>query len=581
MIHKAPRDPPDTAADLHKKKLWRIEWEREIVQKTTTEMMNAVYAELETLRESEKIAWELQAIQKLEEEIEGVRQLYQTELDKAREEAQQAKVHAHSQAELGNQFWADLQAKKLQVDFLQACLDENTSSTKGLAQDYQNEAIALLNQRDIEIKRLEGELTKAVSEIEDSHKVRNGAVEEVANHAEEITNFEERLEVVRKVNRDLFSAGVEKDQKIYRLEKALEEARNPLETSEEMTKGTNQNHAEEIKNPDESLEVVMGVNRGLRSAGVEKDQKIHQLEKILEGVRNLPEANQEVTKGTNESDGGSQSLTPEPNLTNASNVDIHLLDALIAKSRHNERLVRELGRKLANQEKESDIKLRELKTKMTASLKEVLKEKKEAVRKLTIKQNQEELVQLKNEHRIFQQRNNDMARTTLENAAEVARLIAQVNFLQSIKQKLLQEIRRLELRGDTYKEKLAIESKILDNANSKIAKLTSAIHNRDNKLAKTIRIQDAKIKTLEKTLRQGERTILTLRQWDAESGVTERDQLIKERDQRIQQYKKDEKEFLEHIENLEQELLKHKNFQARKRWSCWKISAWVFGTPPV
>lgn len=537
-------------------------------------MMNAVYAELETLRESEKIAWELEAIQKWEEGIEEVRQSYQAELDKAREEAQQAKVHAHSQAELGNQFWADLQAKKLQVDFLQACLDENTSSTKGLAQDYQNEAIALLNQRDIEIKRLEGELTKAVSEIEDSHKARNGAVEEVANHAEEITNFEERLEVVRKVNRDLYSAGVEKDQKIHRLEKALEEARNPPETSEEMTKGTNQNHAEEIKNPDKSLEVVMGVNRGLRSAGVEKDQKIHQLEKILEGVRNLPEANQEVTKRTNESDGGSQGLTPEPNLTNASNVDTHLLDALIAKSRHNERLVRELGRKLANQEKESDIKLRELKTKMTASLKEVLKEKKEAVRKLTIKQNLEELVQLKNEHRIFQQRNKDMARMTLENAAEVARLIAQVSSLHSIKQQLLQEIRRLELRGDTYKAKLAIESNILDDANSKIAKLTSAIHTRDNKLAKTIRTQDAKIKTLE-------RTILTLRQWDAESGVTERDQLIKERDQRIQQYKKDEKEFLEHIENLEQELLKHKNSQARKRRSCWKISAWVFGTPPV
>ena len=191
-------------------------------------------------------------------------------------------------------------------------------------------------------------------------------------------------------------------------------------------------------------------------------------------------------------------------------------------------------------------------------------------------QDSEHLVQLKKEHQIFDQRNKDMARKITEDAADIARLTTQNKLFHSTIQKLLQESRRLELRGDSYKAKLAIESNILDDTNSRIAKLTNAIYARDSSLAKIVRAQDAKIIVLEKTVREEEKTILMLRQWDAESGVTERDQLIKARDQTIKQYKKDEKGFLERTETLERELLKHQNLSLIE-----KVSGWIFGTPPT
>lgn len=52
--------------------------------------------------------------------------------------AQRAKAHANSQAQLSNPFRANLQAKQLEVNFLQALLNDNTSSNKGLAQEYQD-----------------------------------------------------------------------------------------------------------------------------------------------------------------------------------------------------------------------------------------------------------------------------------------------------------------------------------------------------------------------------------------------------------------------------------------------------------
>lgn len=54
--------------------------------------------------------------------------------------------------------------------------------------------------------------------------------------------------------------------------------------------------------------------------------------------------------------------------------------------------------------------------------------------------------------------------------------------------------------------------------------------------------------------------IFKLRQWDAESGVIERDQ-------RVECFERDEKECLEHIEKLEYELLKYRNVSLVERVS--------------
>lgn len=571
MIQQAPRDPPETAADLQKKNLWRVEWEKEMVGKLATEMMDAACAELETRMQLEKQDWEAQALQKLDEQVEGVRQFFEPKLNEALAAARNAEAHANKQTELSNQLWTNFQAKQQEVDLLQFHLNAaTTSSIQGLAKEQQNNAVALLNQKDLEINRLGDNLTKANSEVDYNIKARDGVVKEAENHVEEIQKLEERLEVVRGVNRDLYSDGVEKDRKIHQLEKALEGVQNLSESSQES------------QNLEERLEVVRAVNRDLYSAGVEKDQKIYQLEMAIERARNLSEANQELTKGLSQSDEESQTLTQSPNISRKASNNARLLNKTMAKSSRNERLVHKLRRKLANQEKESATILMALKTEMTASLKEALEEKKKVVCKLAIMQDSEHLVQVKKEHQIFEQRNKDMARKITEDAADIARLTTQNKLLHSTIQILLQESRRLELRGDSYKAKLAIESNILDDANSRIAKLTNAIYARDNKLAKTVEAQDAKIKVYEKTVREGEKTILMLRQWDAESGVTERDQLIKERDQlikeqeqTIKQYKKDEKGFLERTETLERELLKHQNLSLIEN-----ISGWILGHRP-
>lgn len=565
MIQQAPRDPPDTAADLRKKNLWRAEWEKEMVGKLATEMMDAACAELEARMQLEKQDWEAQALQKLEEQIEGVRQFFEPKLNEALAAARNAETRANKQTELSNQLWTNFQAKQQEVDLLQFHLNAaTTSSIQGLAKEQQNNAVALLNQKDLEIKRLGDDLTKANSEVDYNIKARDGVVEEAENHVEEIQKLEERLEVVRGVNRDLYSDGVEKDRKIHQLEKALEGVQNLSESSQES------------QNLEERLEVVRAVNRDLYSAGVEKDQKIYQLEMAIERARNLSEVNQELTEGLSQSDEESQTLIQSPNISRKASNNARLLNKTMAKSSRNERLVHKLRRKLANQEKESATILMALKTEMTASLKEALEEEKKVFCKLAIMQDSEHLVQLRKEHQIFEQRNKDMARKITEDAADIARLTTQNKLLHSTIQISLQESRRLELRGDSYKAKLAIESNILDDANSRIAKLTNAIYARDNKLAKTVEGQDAKIKVLEKTVREGERTILMLRQWDAESGVTERDQLIKEQEQKIKQYKKDEKGFLERTETLERELLKHQNLSLMEN-----ISGWIFGTSPI
>lgn len=136
-------------------------------------MMNAARSQLESRWESEKLGWEEQAIVKVDEQIKEMRQLFQQHLDAAQ---------------------------------------DNTTT--------------ILKQKDLEIEKLVADLTKAKYELDISNQAHHDAVEEATKHATEIKKLEERLEVVRGVNKDLFNAGVEKDKKIYQLEAAIEEAQS-------------------------------------------------------------------------------------------------------------------------------------------------------------------------------------------------------------------------------------------------------------------------------------------------------------------------------------------------------------------
>lgn len=552
-------------------------------------MMNEARSQLEYHFESEKREWEAKAIEIMDQQIEAVKQGFQPQVTMALEEAQNAKAHAETQIELCNRICADLQTKQAEVDFLQALLNQaNTSSTDGFAKDKQDNATALLNQRDLEIQQLVAESTRAKSDLESSKKACHDTVKEVANHAEEIKNLEERLEVVRGVNRDLFSAGVEKDKKIYKLETALGGAKPISQASQGLTKEQNESdgesqalrdpiatkeskHAEEIKNLEGRLEVVRGEKQDLYSAGVEKDKKICQLETALEGFQTRSQASQELAKEPNESDGESQAATRDPKTENESNVDKLFLQQTMAKSRRDEYLIRKLRCKLAKLADES-AKLKILKMEMAAGLKETTEEKEKVVQKL---------MKLDAEHQILKRRNQDMAREALEDAADIVQLTNLAKLLYSAKQQLLHENRTLELRENSFKSRLLAKSNILDNANSNITRLTRDIITKERQLATTVRAQNLEIKALKKAARQGENTIFMLRQWDAESGVTERDELIKKRDyiikkrdKRIEQLEKDERKCMDHIEKLEQEIFEHRNVGLIGR-----VSSWVFGTP--
>ncbi|MCJ1344120.1 hypothetical protein MMC31_002323 [Peltigera leucophlebia] len=540
-----PREPPDTAEDLrHKKELWRAEWDQEVMERIEAERMDAAWTQREICEKAEKKAlknarkqWDAQAKKKMEEEIgkqievltkwwqdhyekdkrnceeEMAKKLQQhvesfkRHLDEALAAAQKAEAYAETQVELGHRVWDSLKSKTEEVEFLQDRLDAaNESLTKGLAQEHQNKANALLHQ---EVKRLTAELTNAQPNIEDARKARNDAVEEIADKAEEIKKLKERLDVVTAFNRDL------------------------------------------------------------EAAGVKKDQKLEQQGNVPRGSHNPPEFSQKLNQVPKEADGESQAITQNPKSTNTSNLDDRLFEKTLAKSGENERLVRELRRKLAKQVRDSDSKLKELKTKMTSSLKEAMEEKDKMVQKLAMEQNSEELMKLKNEHRVFKQRNQDMARKAIEAAANIADLTAQANLLRSAKEHLLHESTRLKLLGNHDKAKLVIESNLLSEENSRVLGLSKATNANNEKLGKMVKARDAKIKALEKIIREEEETILMLRQWDAESGVLERDQ-------RIERLESDEKEYLEHIEKLEQELLKYRNVSLIER-----VSGWVFGTPSI
>lgn len=439
---------------------------------------------------------------------------FKSHFDKA---VQEAKNHADDQAQLGHRVWAELQTKQNEVHILQGRLDNiNASLTKGV-QEQEDVGARVLTQKDHEIDKLTAELTRSRSKVEDANKARDDAAKQVADKVEEVKKLEENLDEVRGHNRDLETTGVEMDQKLQKT--------------------------------------------------------IKQLDKVLQTNQTAPQASQQVTKEPN---GESQAPTRKPKSKNASNGDARLLEATLAKCREQERLVRDLRRKLAKLARDSDSQLKDLKTKMNSCLMEAMEEKERAVQQLATSQDSEQLTKLKTEHRILQRRNQDMARKAMEDAADIARLTAQTKLLHSDKQNFLQKSRRLQLRGDSYKAQLVVESDLLHEMKSRVVQLTIAATAKDNNLAKMLKARDAKIKTLEKIVREEEETIATLRQWDAESGVAERDERIGRLEKDIGRLEKDEKECLEHIELLECELLKYRNVGLVE-----KLSGWVFGTPPV
>lgn len=481
--------------------------------------MDAARSQLSSRWESEKLEWEAQAIVKCDEQIEAMRQWFQPKIDMAHEAAQKANAHAETQIELCNRIWADLQAKQEEVKFLQARLnDENTSSTEGLAKYEQDNATAILKQKDLEIENLVAESTKAKSELDICNKARHGAVEEAANRAKEIENLEERLEVVRGVNKDLYSAGVEKTKEIYQLEAAIEEAQS------------------------------------------------------------LSQASENLAKEPHEPDGESQALPQDPNATNESNVDEQALKGTMSGSRENEYLVDALKRKVTRLTNDSDAELKKLKLQMAAGLEEVMEEKEKTVHKLKMVEDSEE--RMNRENQTLKRCHREMARKTSKDAADIASLFNQVKLLRLAKQQLLVKNDTLEIHVNHFKSQLLVETKLADDANDQITKLNGKICDQDFRLSNTIRAHNSEIKALKKAVREAESTIFTLRQWDAESGVTERDELIKKRDQtikkrdvKIQQLEKAEKRCMDHIRKLEKEIFK------RNIGPIEKVSRWIFGNP--
>lgn len=447
--------------------------------------------------------------QRLQQQVES----FKPHFDEALAAVQNAEKHADDQAQIGHRVWADLETKQNEVNILQSRLnDVNASLAKGLAQEQEDAVITVVNQKDREIDRLTAELAQSHSKVEDANKARDDAVNQLADKADEVKKLEENLDEVRGLNRDLNTAGAEKDQKLQKT--------------------------------------------------------IQQLEKVLETNRTAPQASRQETKGPN---GESQAPTRKSKSTNASREDARLLEATLAKCREQERLFRDLKRKLTKLARDSDSQLKDVNTKMSECLKDAMKETEKAVQQLATSQDSGQLTKLKTEHRILQRRNQDMARKVMEDAADIGHLTAQTKLLHSDKQNLLDESHRLQLRGDNYKAQLEIQSGLLDRTNSRIFESTIAATAKNNKMAKMVKARDATIRALEETVREGEETIATLRQWDAESGVTERDETIARLEIDVGRLEKDENEALEHIEMLECELLKYRNVGLVEKLSAWSL----------
>ncbi len=215
---------------------------------------------------------------------------------------------------------------------------------------------------------------------------------------------------------------------------------------------------------------------------------------------------------------------------------------------------------------------------MATGLEEVMEEKEKLVQQLKMVEDSEQL--MNGENQSLKQKQKEMARKISKAADDIASLSSQVQLLRSAKQQLLQENDTLQLHLDSFKSKLLVEAELVDKKDSEITRLSGKIWDRDFRLSNTVRTHNSEIKALKKAVREAKSTIFTLRQSDAESGVTERDELIKKRDQtikkrdmKIQQLEKDEKRCMGHIRKPETEIFK------RNIGLVEKVSRWIFGKP--
>lgn len=250
------------------------------------------------------------------------------------------------------------------------------------------------------------------------------------------------------------------------------------------------------------------------------------------------------------------------------------------KPSHNEDLVDAFKREVAQLTNESDAEIKKLKLEMAAGLKEAMEGKENVVHELKMVEDSEEL--MNEENQTLRRRQKEMARKASKDATDIASLFSQVKVLRSAKQQLLEENGLLRSHVNSFKSKLLVETNLVDDANAQITKLSGKICDQDFRLSNTVRTHNSEIKNLKKAVREAESTIFTLRQWDAESGVTERDELIKKRDQtikkrdlKIQQLERAEKRCMDHIRKLEKEIFK------RNIGLFEKVSRWIFGGKPL
>lgn len=154
------------------------------------------------------------------------------------------------------------------------------------------------------------------------------------------------------------------------------------------------NKTEKTTNFKKTPGVVTGLKSGSRLSGSQKEPIAPTARKGSRGVPDSYASQSEINHGAKGNEQGNQALTKDP--------DALLVEATLVEPKENERLIRELRRKLAKQTRVLDYKLKEMKTKMTqvemtTSLKEALEEKYQ-IKSLRWSI---ELVKLKNEHRIL------------------------------------------------------------------------------------------------------------------------------------------------------------------------------------
>lgn len=187
------------------------------------------------------------------------------------------------------------------------------------------------------------------------------------------------------------------DQEIRRLTAELTNTQSKIEIpSKARNKAVKEitNKTEKTTNFKKTPGVVTGLKSGCRLSGCQKEPIAPTARKGSRGVPDSYASQSEINHGAKGSEQGNQALTKDP--------DALLVEATLVEPKENERLIRELRRKLAKQTRVSDYKLKELKTKMTqvemtTSLKEALEEKYQ-IKSLRWSI---ELVKLKNEHRIL------------------------------------------------------------------------------------------------------------------------------------------------------------------------------------